>query len=98
MALREQGPEDFDLSAAHVMAFGRVLINNFVFVEGPHYLPGGLGPIKERMPLKLKSVAYISEKFPGLVCPHPMRGKAELRFRLHSIKQVMAWREQMTKL
>lgn len=90
--------EDFDFSAAHIMAFGRVLINNFVFAEGKHYLPGGLGPLKDRIALKRKSVAHISEKFPGLIGPHPTRGDAELRFRLHSIKQVMAWREQMTKL
>jgi hypothetical protein len=93
--------EDYALTAAHLLEFGRVLINKWGYPKRTHYEPGGCGTYEERLPEMIRTSTELMERYPGLF-RWKTRGpkgvektEGELRFRLHNLDQVARWREAM---
>ncbi len=93
--------EDYALTAAHLLKFGRVLVNGWGHPRRKHYMPGGCGTYEERLPEMKRTSAELMERYPGLFrwkTPGPRgveRFEGELRFRLHNLDQVARWQAAM---
>lgn len=87
--------DDYEFTAQHLLAYGGVLINNFMFPEGKHYQAGGLGSLKKREPLSIADAAALLQKYPGLFRYKDRPGRApksEVQMTFHSQKQIEKWR------
>ena len=92
--------EEYDFMAAHLLYFGKVLVNNFVHFHKEHYQTGGIGTYQERLPLKIKHSKYIMEKYPGLFYQPDKKTavkEGELMIKLHTAKGIERWRSDMAK-
>lgn len=95
--------EDYALTAAHLLEFGRVLINGWGHPRRKHYAPGGCGTYEERLPEMIRTSAELMERYPGLLrmkTPGPRgieRFEGELRLRLHTVEQIAKWRANFGK-
>lgn len=90
--------EDFYHTAVCLLRDGAVVVNNYVWPVAGHYEPGGMGPYEERIPQRIEDVKVLMDHFLGLFRVKERKGffpGTELQLRLHSPKQVAAWREQM---
>lgn len=91
--------EEYDFTAKHLKAHGKVLVNNFVHFHKVHYQKGGIGTYEERLPLKIKHSKYIMEKYPGLFY-QPNKKTAykegELMIKLHTLKGIENWRKELS--
>lgn len=89
---------DYEYTAAHLKAHGRVLINNFIFPRARHFEPGGIGTVKERTPSNRFGCRLIMGKYPGLFtfASKSSRGEnSELKFSLTDVEQVEKWRKSL---
>ena len=89
--------EDFGYCASQLVKNNCVLINSWIKPVAGHYESGGIGTYDQRVPRKITDCAYLMHKYPELFrykikkdC-HP---KAELQFRFHSPKQIVAWKRK----
>jgi TET-Associated Glycosyltransferase len=95
--------EDYALTAAHLLKFGRVLVNNWATPRRRHYMPGGCGTREERLPEMVRTSAELMRRYPGLFREKTAGPKGvestegELRLRLHTLEQVAAWRANFPK-
>lgn len=88
--------EDFSATAQHLLLYGRVLINNYVFPVAGHYQAGGNGTLVERSPLRIKDCAYLESAYKGLFRFKDREGfppNSDLSIRFTSNKQVDEWRK-----
>lgn len=96
---RVRSIDDFAFTAAHLYAFGRVLINDYAQAYAYHYQAGGIGKLQERIPDRLHDCRLLVESYPGLLEYKPPKGDmpahCDLRVRLTSIQQVEKWRRQL---
>ena len=96
--------EDYALTAAHLLEFGRVLVNGWGHPRRKHYAPGGCGTYEERLPEMIRTSAELMERYPGLFrmkTPGPKgieRYEGELRLRLSSLEQIEKWRANFGKV
>lgn len=99
--IKLEAKEDYGWTAAHLLRFGRVLIDSRIYNNGKHYEKGGVGTWDERLPRNIADSEYLMQKYPGLfrykkkVGKHP---KSEIQIRFHSTEQVEGWRLLMRKL
>jgi hypothetical protein len=95
--------EDYALTAAHLLEFGRVLVNNWATPRRHHYMLGGCGTREERLPEMIRTSAELMKRYPGLFREKTTGPKGiestegELRLRLHTLEQVAAWRTSFPK-
>jgi hypothetical protein len=95
--------EDYALTAAHLLEFGRVLINKWGYPKRGHYAPGGCGTHEERLPEMISTSAELLRRYPGLFCEKGRglkgteRVEGELRLRLHNVAQIAGWQSQMSQ-
>ncbi len=90
--------EDFRNTGEHLLNYGRVLIDNFLFPECTHYQPGGMGTYAERVPQRKADVQNLLAMYPGLFRVKNRKHFVEntdLAVRFNSTKQVDLWRAQM---
>lgn len=96
--LNVQAMDDYCWTAQNLETFGKVLINNYCVGVKKHYAKGGIGTYEERLPTKLKEVAYLMQRFPGLFRYKVKTGcdpKAEIQVRFSNLTQVEKWRAFM---
>ena len=90
--------EDYALTAAHLLEFGRVLVNCWITPRRQHYQPGGCGTREERLPEMIRTSKELMRRYPGLwrektTGPKGIEStEGELRLRLHSVEAVTRWR------
>lgn len=90
--------DDYDFTAAHLLAHGRVLCNSYAYANGKNFQAGGIGTFQERLPDKIADAAYLLEKYPSLfrrksrANSHPL---AEIQLRYHSTPQIEKWRKSL---
>ncbi|MDD4989662.1 MAG: hypothetical protein PHV42_04535, partial [Candidatus Pacebacteria bacterium] len=90
--------DDYDFTAQHLLSFGSVLVNNYVYPSSKHYEEGGLGTYEERVDKKTKDAALLMSKFPGLYNYNNTKNtkpNSELRYRFTSLSQVEKWRASL---
>ena len=93
--------EDFSLTAAHLLKFGRVLVNRWCNPQKTHYTPGGCGTFEERLPTMKRAHAEIMQRYPGLFFEKGRGPKGtervdgQIRLRLHTLEQIAAWQVSM---
>lgn len=93
-----QAMDDYDFTAANLLKFGTVCINNFVSSQYRHYQQGGIGTYEDRLPKKIADCKYLMQKYPGLfrykrkATAHP---EAELQIRFTSTDQVYRWKHAL---
>ncbi len=90
--------EDFRTVADHLLRFGAVVVNNFVFPVAGHYEKGGMGTYEERVPIRLQDVKRLMAMYPKLFLVKDRKGfvpGTDLRLRLHSPDQIQRWRNDM---
>jgi hypothetical protein len=95
--------EDYALTAAHLLEFGRVLVNNWGTPRRHHYMPGGCGTREERLPEMIRTSAELMGRYPGLF-REKTRGpkgiestEGELRLRMHTAEAIAKWRLNFPK-
>jgi len=91
--------EDYALTAAHLLKFGRILINKWGWPRRTHYAPGGCGTYEERLPEMIRTSVELMRRYPGLFREKPedehSKSKGELRIRFHNLTAVERWRKEM---
>lgn len=90
--------EDFRNTAEHLLRYGCVLVNNYVYPEAGHYEPGGMGTKLERMAIREEDVIHLREMYPGLFRAKERDGKAldiDLGLRYTTREQIEKWRSEM---
>lgn len=93
------GMTDYDFTAAHMLEFGAVVVNNFAWPVATRYTPGGEGQYRDRLPLKVKACHRLMALYPGLYRFNPRRGEhpeSEVLMRIHSPEQIAKWQAAMT--
>ena len=96
--------EDFALTAAHLLKFGRVLANMWGAPRKTHYTPGGCGTFEERLPTMITAHDEVMRRYPGLLRVKTRgpkgieRVEGQVRLRLHTLEQVAKWRADMNAL
>jgi hypothetical protein len=96
--LNVKAMDDYSYTAQHLLKFGKVLINNYIYPPAQHYASGGIGTYADRLKRKISDTSYLMEKYPGLFNYKKKAGKpaeAELLIRLNSQKQIDKWRSEM---
>jgi len=93
--------EDYALTAAHLFAHGRVLVNKWGHPRRVHYQPGGCGPYLVRLPDMLHAQQELSARYGQLFgiknANSPDKKQGELRLRFNSLEQVAQWRATFGK-
>lgn len=91
--------EDFTITAEHLLRFGAVLINNYARpVTIGNYSVGGHGTYNERANRRVKDCSMLMSLYPRLFRIRDRKGfvrGTDLAVRLHSEKQIEAWRASM---
>ena len=90
--------EDFRNTADHLLRFGAVVVNNFLFPVAGHYEKGGMGTYQERIEVRKRDVQRLLAMYPGLFHVKDREGfkpNTDLQLRLHSTKQVKQWRAEL---
>lgn len=93
--------DDYQLTAEHILRYGKVLLNNFIKPMAKHYQEGGIGTYSSRLPKKIQDCIYLRQKYPGFFRYKTKSGKhpyAELQVCFNSEKQVERWRFFMKKV
>jgi hypothetical protein len=85
--------EDFCKSVDVVARYGSVVINNFARPENRYWEEGGIGSEDQRRPHLLKNVAWLVQKYRGLV-RQPAAIPTNIQFALRTARQVAAWRQE----
>lgn len=92
----ECGREDIRTTADHLLRFGAVVVNNYVFpIQLPHYSKGGLGTYAERVEVNRRSVQKLLGRYSGLLRVRDAKGfepRTDVCLRLHTHEQVRKWR------
>ena len=71
--------EDYDLTAAHLLKYGKVLRSNRVIVKATHYTNAG-GAVADRNDTREQyNIAVLRYKWPGVFPQHGTRGENEVR-------------------
>lgn len=87
--------DDYSFTAQNLVRFGKVLINKFIYVNGNHYLKGGIGNYQQRLEKKLQDSQYLMKKYPLLFrykAKSDRVKEAELVIRYHDPGQIYAWK------
>jgi hypothetical protein len=90
--------DDYGYTAENLLRYGKVLINNWVYPQAPHYQEGGIGTYEDRLERKIEDCKYLMFKYPNLFRYKKKAGchpKAELQVRFTSLEQVEKWRKEM---
>lgn len=90
--------EDFRNTAEHLLRYGRVLVNNFLWPRAGHYEPGGMGTYDQRIIHRKRDVVRLLEQYPGLFRRKDRKGfvpGTELALRLHRPEQIDVWRRDL---
>lgn len=93
----ESSGEDYALTAAHLYANGRILVNKWGHPLRTHYQEGGCGNYEERLPAMLRAQKELSGRYGDVFGiknkDMPDKRQGELRIRFNSLKQVELWRK-----
>lgn len=91
--------EDFRNTAHHLLWYGRVLINNFIYPVRQHYMKGGMGTKEERRSYRAQDVRRLMLQYPGLFTRKKPKPDVpdDLSLRLTTIEQVHRWRQEMIR-
>lgn len=90
--------DDFHHTAEHLLQYGAVVINNYLWPRARHYLDGGHGLYAHRVPYRLADCARLLQMYPGLLRIKERKGfvsGTDLQVRLTTPDQVAHWRAGM---
>jgi TET-Associated Glycosyltransferase len=92
--------DDYQITLAHLLEFGAVLRNDFIYPDFPRYQVGGLGKLKDRFEPYANAVKILMERYPdALNLSHradlPYGSSVRLRFTDASEKSLDRWRRTM---
>ncbi|MGB4204508.1 MAG: hypothetical protein WBJ84_02685 [Bacteroidales bacterium] len=87
--------EDFYYTGYHLLHYGAVLINNFIYPVAGHYQHGGMGTYAERLPYRLADCQNLMRLYPGLFRYKERKGfapKTDLAVKINSQAALDQWR------
>lgn len=90
--------DDLEFTAQHLLRFGKVLLNKYIYPVAEHYQPGGLGTYEQREKRRIEDCRYMMHCYPGLYRYKQVPGKhphQDISFRFYKLEQVQAWRHAM---
>lgn len=90
--------EDFRNTADHLLRFGAVLINNYVFPVANHYQSGGMGTIAERVPYRKYDVKRLMFLYGNLFRVKERKGfepNTDLQIAIHTKDALSKWRREI---
>lgn len=88
--------DDFAISADHLLRFGKVLVNNYLFADtaGWKNRKGGFGFGPEREEARRRDIGVLMREYPGLF---RLKGKNDLSIKLHTLQQIERWRRDLLR-
>jgi len=89
--------EDFRNTADHLLRFGSVAINNFMFPVANHYQKGGMGSYDERIPFRKMDVRRLLFLYGNLFRIKDRKGfesNTDLQIAIHNRDSLEQWRKE----
>jgi hypothetical protein len=93
---QDMSMDDWFLTSYHLLKYGCVAINNYVWRIGKNFQKGGMGARVARTPIRIQNIRYLMQQFPGLwKIKNTKDGYPNIQLRLNTGKQIHDWRIQL---
>lgn len=91
--------DEVQFCAEHLIKFGRVLVNKYLYPAANHYEKGGIGSLDARLERRKEECRKLMLKYPGLF-KYKKNHKStppesDLQLRMHSMDQIDNWRLEL---